>query len=389
MIIKVKNNLTEDAPKTYLSHAEEGTTALRWKNYSGFTANWGIQVGETGEERTEVRVLGTAAVSGTAGTITAATSYAHPADTPVYATKYDQIVFKRSTAGTAGTATAMTDGTITIQADSEFTQFDDTSGSATYGYRTCFRSSGLATNGSDSDWLTPSGHPFYSLGKLRERIRSKAPNSASLVDDDIDDWTNEWLESLVNAAIDVNESYVIGTVDVAFSGTAQYGTIPGTAEFKGIRRADYTENGSDWYLMTKQELTDFLPSETFNETHPYYHMRGDELGRNPHSNSGTIRLKHYKLATYLDSAGDLLPVCARGYTKSFVQWGEAQARRKDGGAENIAEAEKLEALTPQDVKVTLDWNGPKGKHRSPPIIELPPQIRLISVTPDSVEVEIN
>jgi len=344
MIIQVKNDLAKKARKTYLSHAESGTTALRWKNYSAFQPSWAIQIGETGEEKTEVRVLGTAAIAGTAGTVTAATTYDHPADTPLYAIKYNQVVFERSTAGTSGTAAPMTDGTITIQADSEYTQFDDTSGSASYGYRTYLRNSVLNVTTTESDWLTPSGHPFYSLGKIRARIRSKAPNGDSLLADDIDDWTNEWLESMVNAAIDVNEDYVLGTVNIAFTGTTQYGTIPGTCDFKQVRRAWYSEDGSDWSQMTKQEYTDFHPTETFDETHPYYHMRGeDEIGRNPHGGAGTIQLSYYKLATILDSDGDLLPMCLRGYTKSFVQWGEAQARRKDGGADNILEAEKLEA----------------------------------------------
>src|SRR3990167_3036801 len=105
MIVKSENNLHIGAPHTYLSNAEQGTTVLRWKNPSGFSPSWAIQIGETRNEQSEVRVLSTGNPSGgTAGTVTSATSYEHPADTLVYAIKYDQVVFERNTGGTTGGA---------------------------------------------------------------------------------------------------------------------------------------------------------------------------------------------------------------------------------------------------------------------------------------------
>jgi len=130
MIIRARNILADDSPKTYLTNKESaGTNVLRWKNPNAFEASWAIQVGETGEEQTEVMILGTSTPAGTAGTLTANTLYEHPADTPLYAVKFDQIVFEQSTVGTAGTAVPLANGTITLQADHKFTQFDDTTGS--------------------------------------------------------------------------------------------------------------------------------------------------------------------------------------------------------------------------------------------------------------------
>ena len=55
MIIKTTNNLTINAPRTYLTNPEvSGTNVIRWKNPNGFNASWAIQLGETGEEQTEV-----------------------------------------------------------------------------------------------------------------------------------------------------------------------------------------------------------------------------------------------------------------------------------------------------------------------------------------------
>jgi len=341
MIIKAANNLTTGAPKTYTSGSmASAVTVVPWKNSAAFTASWAIQLGETKEEQSEIRVLGTSTPAGTAGTVTEATSFSHPADTPVYAVKFDKVIFKCATAGTAGTATAITDGTVSIDPSQDFTQFDHTSGSASYAYKACYYASVLDQSSADSDWITPSGLQLYSQGNIRQRVKDKLTVDTYITDSMINDWINEWLERMTNAAIDVNEDYAIGTANIAFSGTAQEGTIT-SEDFKQVRRAWYTEDGVDVYQMTKQEMIGFSPSEMFNSTHPYYYMKGDNIiGRNPHDSSGTIQLSYYKLNPVLDSDADLLPNSMRGYSNSFVQWALSQAYRKD---HKIKEATELES----------------------------------------------
>ena len=348
MIIKTTNNQFEKAPKTYLSSAlASGGTTVTVKNINSFSDNWNVQIGDIGHEKTEVIEIEGAPASG-AINLAAAITYDHPSDTPVYCIKYNQIIFKQSTTGTAGTATAMANGTMNITPDWKFTQFDDTGGSASYAYKTAYRSTGLTTNSSDSDWITPAGYDFYSLAKIRQRVKDKMVNPDKVDDDKLDDWINEWMESMNNAAVSVNEDFALGTVDLAYSGTAQYATISGTCNFKSVRRAWYTENGTDWAQMTKQEYTDFSPNETFSETHPYYHMKGDdELGRNPHESSGTVRLTHYKNPSVLDSDADSLPYSMRAYTGSFVKWGLAQSYRNDNKP-NDAERLEMQAEAERD-----------------------------------------
>src|SRR3990167_11552438 len=108
MIIRADNLLHLNAPKTYLSNAEvSGTNILRWKNPSGFQLSWAVQVGEVGQEQTEVVVLSTGNPSGgTAGTITTNSLYEHRADTPIYAIKSNQVVLERNTGGTTGGTSA-------------------------------------------------------------------------------------------------------------------------------------------------------------------------------------------------------------------------------------------------------------------------------------------
>ena len=55
----------------------------------------------------------------------------------------------------------------------------------------------------------------------------------------------------------------------------------------------------------------------------------------------------------------------------------------------LGEEKKINLLKPEEVVVTLDINAAMGKYKLPPSVKLPPQIKLISVKPDSIEVEIN
>ena len=330
MIIKNTNSLAIDTPRTYLTNLEAaGTNVIRWKNPNGFFASWAIQIGDLNEEQTEVILLGASTPAGTAGTLAASTLYEHPADTPVYAIKYNQVVFERSTTGTVGTATPMTDGTVTYQADHSYTIFDDTTGSQTYSYRTRFRNSVLAVTTSQSDWLTPSGFDFYSLARIRERIKRKLWDATFITDDTIiDDWINEWKDEMSNAVIALNEDYAIGTVDIAF-GTAGLGTIT-TTDFSQIRRIDITYNGQDFYFSTKQNVNDYDPNQVFSSVHPYHNWMGDTVFQvKPPESGGTARIAFYRFGTTMVNDTDVLPLPMRSYTKSFVDYGLSQAYLKD------------------------------------------------------------
>ena len=195
MIVRNLNDLDTNASPTYLANDEvAGTTVIRAKNTTGFTNGWAIQIGKTGEDRTEV-VLGTVTNVGTFSVATL--DFDHSKDTPLFPIKYNQVVFEKSTAGTAGTATPITNGTIEYQADAfdqqtgqSYTLFDDTNGTTTDAYKTYFRNSTLAVNSTESDWITSAGFTFYSLGKIRSRVREKLWDSNFAADGEIDNWIN-------------------------------------------------------------------------------------------------------------------------------------------------------------------------------------------------------
>lgn len=337
MIVKTRNLLAVSSPKSYLSNNESaGTNIFRIRNTAGFGSSWAIQIGETGAEQTEVLLL-SGSPGGTIGTSTANSTYEHSADTPIYAIKYDQIVFEVSLTGTAGTAAPLTNGTITYQADSEFTQFDDTAGSTTYAYRTFFRNSALAVNSTESDWITPAGFSFYSLANMRQRAKDKLWDAGYIKDDlTIDNWLNEIKDEFVTTLTTLNESYAIGTSQTAFDGTSGYGTIT-TADFTQAKQFWVTYDGVDDFESTRIDLSEIKPNAVYNSTLPRHAWRGDTVFQVlPVESGGTAKITFYRFGSILVEDTDELPLPLRPYTKAFVNYALAQALFKDGKTNEYA-----------------------------------------------------
>ena len=333
MIIKVQNSLDLTAQVTYLTQQENlGTTAFHVRNATGFAANqWAIQAGKTGEEKSEILVISGGAPSGTTLSLGTASVLDHPTDTPIYAIKYDKVIFNRSTSGTSGAAVPFTSSTVSITPDSNYTQIDDTSGAASYAYKAQYYNSITGGTSSMSDWITSSGYNFYSLAKIRQRVRSKLFNSSYIPDDSvIDDWTNEYLEMMTNSAIDVDESYSMGTTNLTWSGTAELGTITAT-DFKQIGRMWMTNDGGvNFYEAQKMRLNEYDPQQIFNASLPRYYMYDETVvGRKPADSTGSANIHYYKLQAVLVNEADLLPQSMRGYTNGFVEYGLAMAYQKD------------------------------------------------------------
>jgi hypothetical protein len=348
MIIQQPNPQTQDLPKTFVSVSIGTVTSIPIKNINSFTASWGVQIGETGEEQTEVQVLNGTTPAGTALGIRGTTSFSHSLDTPVYPIKFNQVIFKRSVTGTAGTAVAITDGTVDIQADSQFTQFDDTSGATTYAYKTAYYNSVLAVSSDDSSWILPAGNSQYSLSRLRQRIRDKLFNSAFVSDDTLTDWINEWKDQLTNTAIKVNKAYAIGTTSISFNAGQQYGTIT-NADFKTLNRVWFSDSsGTSTVNASQIIMTDFSPTDIYSSDRPKFFYQGDNIiGRLPYDYTTTATILYSKLNVNLVNDSDELPVPMRGYTKSFIDYAMAQAYMKDNNQEaatpfmQMAENERL------------------------------------------------
>lgn len=352
-----------------------GTNIFRIKNTNSFGSSWAVQLGNTGEAQAEVLLLSGDPGAGTLGTTTANSRFEHPADTPIYAIKWNQVVFEVSTTGTAGTAVQHANGTITItpnnwdwETQKSYTLFDDSDGSVSYTYKTYLRNSAIPLTSTESDWIviTPS---FYSLSYLRNRVKDKLWNPQFVVDRVVDNWINEWKDEMTNAVVQVNEDYALGTVNVAF-GTNGYGTIT-TTDFKYPRKMEVTYDGSTYVLSTKQPISEFSPNSEFNSSRPQHNWEGDNVFQvKPSSTAGTAKVYFYRTGTPMINDTDELPYPMRSYTKSFVDYGLAQAFQKDGKMPE-AEARLAEARFQKDMFV--NQLTPRDK-TGPTMIELIEQI---------------
>jgi len=168
MIINLSNQLTQQdgIQITYAAGtASAGGTQMPVKNPAGFTNQWAVQIGQTGEETAEIMILsgapsGTLFNFGTSPSHTAGTLlFGHSPDSPIYQIHYDQVILYRSTAGTGGPFSAI--ATINITPDSLYTQYDDTLGAAGYAYYAQYYNSVTTDLSGSSSVFIPGGPTFY------------------------------------------------------------------------------------------------------------------------------------------------------------------------------------------------------------------------------------
>lgn len=330
MILSVENLLDQlvTTPNSYTSSApSSGGTTVPVRNINSFSNQYAIQIGKTGQEQSEIQVV-SGVPSGTALNTAGTLRFDHPIDTPVFNIHYDKIIFKRSTTGTAGTAVALTDGTVAITPDSRFTEFNDTTGLSTYAYKTQYTNSVSGDLSSESDWFTPEGLSFYSLGKIRERVKNRLYNATYIKSNDvIDEWINEWLEELNTAAIKVNKDYLLGTVDVAL-GTAGFGTIT-AADFMYPRKIEITTDGVSFIPSTLIPINEYSENDVFSGNRPRHSWQGDTVFRILPSDGGTARITYSKGEPVLVDDTDELPYPMRRYSRSFVRYGLSCAYEND------------------------------------------------------------
>jgi len=330
MLIQIENQLDKQAQYSYLSsQVNAGTNVFPVKNISNFQPAWAVQIGATGEEQSEIRVLSAGAISGTTLTTTANLSYSHPQNVPVYNVHYDKYIVLRSITGTAGTATPLTNGTISITPDSLYTDFDDPTGITSYAYRVQYYNSSNGDTSIESDWFSPGGPSFYSKQKLRDRVREGMYNTEYIKKDDIiDDWMNEWLEEMNTAAVKVNQDYLLGTTSVSF-GTAGLGTIT-VDDYMKARKFEVTYDGVTYGTASRININEYDDNTVFGGAIPRYSWQGDTVFQVlAKGTGGTARITYSKGEALLDEETDELPYPMRKYTRGFIYYARSIAYEKD------------------------------------------------------------
>lgn len=361
MLLQVQNNLDQQPSTLYSFLSTAGTaggTALPVKNTNGFNAQWAVQLGKTGEETAEI--LNIDNIGGTVLNTSGTARFPHAIDTPVYQTHYDQVIFLRSTTGTQGTATALS--TVSITPDSFYTEYNDSSGVATYAYQTQYYNSITGDLSGTSSWFVPGGPTFYSLQKLKDRVKHDLYSSNFIKDDaTITDWINEWVEIMTNAALKVNQGYSVGTASSAF-GTAGIGTITEPL-FKYASKIEITFDGVNYVNSTEIPLNQFGAQDTFSSSFPRHSWRGNTTFLVlPQGVAGTALMTLGELSTQLTNDTDELPQFLKSYTTGCIEYVLYKAYtldQKDTSAEPhyqkflVSKNSFITEITPRD------YTGPK------------------------------
>ncbi|MDE1868045.1 MAG: hypothetical protein KGI08_10105 [Thaumarchaeota archaeon] len=333
MLINIDNSSLfkqQSNQQTYVSSAiVAGGTSSPVKNIAGFNNQWAASLGNIGEETAEIMIIsgtpaGTQLNFGTSPSHTAGTLlFGHNIDTPIYQIHYDQIVISRSTAGTAGPFSAL--ATVSITPDSLYTQYNDSTGASTYAYYAQYYNSVSGDISGSSSIFTSSGPTFYSLQKIRSRIKGKLYSSGFIRDDPtINDWINEAYEELTNSAIKVNQTYMLGTATYAF-GTTGIVTITDTT-FKNVQKLEVTWDGQTYIPSTRIELRDFSEADFFNAFTPRHAWLGETTFEVlPHNSAGTAKVYYSQRFTPLINDSDEVTQTLKAYTRAFVEYGLAQA----------------------------------------------------------------
>lgn len=357
MLLSVENNLSR-LPSSQVSFLSTNVTAggTVWpvKNINAITNQWAQQVGQTGEERAEI-VIVSGAPSGTAFNSSGTAKYAHPLDTPVYQIHYDKIIFLRSDTGTAGTATAI--ATVSITPDSFYTQYDDTSGVASYAYQTQYYNSVSGDTSGTSPWFIPGGPAFYSRQRLRDRVKANLYNANFIGDDDtIHDWIYEWTEEMTNTALKLNQAYSLGTAAYSF-GTAGLGTITEPL-FKYASKIEITYDGVTYLPSTEIPFNRFSATDYFSANAPRHAWQGDTIFHIlPESTGGTVRMTLGNLSSEMTEDSDELSQFLRGYTRGCLEYCLYRAKnldQKDADADKHyakhlgIKADFVKEMTPRD-----------------------------------------
>lgn len=342
MLISIANNLTQinQIQQTYLqSNVVSGAGSVSVKNIAGFVNGWAVQIGQTGEETAEIINLnllngvtnqeftfGTS-LANTAGTLL----FNHNNDAPIYQVHYDSIVVNRSTSGSAGTFSPI--GTIPITPDSQYTNYDDSAGAQTYAYYTQYYNSLTGDLSGSSSIFVPGGPTFYSLQKLRQRVKDKLYSAGYIRDDSLyTDWVNEWYELMSNAAIKVNQDYLLGTNQYTF-GTNGLGTVTDPYFKPNVVKVEVTWDGVNYLQSSKLAVREYTEQDylDFPISEPQHAWIGETVFEIlPHSQGGTAKLTYPQRFVPLVNDTDEITQTLKAYTTSCVEYCQSVAYGLDG-----------------------------------------------------------
>ena len=173
--------------------AAGSSVSLTLDDNKNFTNADYLLFGEIGKPKSEIAKINTAVTLGTTVVVDTLT-YAHPIGTPVYKIPYNQVKFYRA-ATLAGSKSLLSGGTVTIDAQNEYTTFVDSTNSTGYLFFTLYNAT-TATESGYSAGFNYGTIPYGSRIKIREFVTSKH------------NWAKELDEVTFNSLCDFAESEI-------------------------------------------------------------------------------------------------------------------------------------------------------------------------------------
>lgn len=319
MVIPVYNPSVENLERTFLSQGiSAGTTALVVDNNNGIIQNDRIMVGEMGRERTEIVTVTGAVTAGTALTI-GATTFPHEADEPVTKLRFDSVKYYRSTTGSTGTYTLISTVAMDVDNEALLTNYDDTTGLATYYYEVSYYHSVSTLESSLSDPIAGSGYSRSSVGFMIDEILREVTDEQEGFTSrtEILGWFNEVNDDLLTRT---KKPYAFMHTRTVQTRTAGATTLAFPSDMWKFDRMDYrytdTSNVVTTYPVRVKGLSEFRnsygDSSGGNANNELQFIALDDTTdvfrlwpRSSTTLAGVFYTYYWKTFTQLDSEGDL------------------------------------------------------------------------------------
>lgn len=283
--------LTTSTPFSYLgNNYASGVSSFVLTNVNRFAAADYILLGEFGSEESEILKISTVTAATRTIVTTANSKYAHAQDTKITVLKYNQIKFYRDTVSTGATAVLL--ATQDIDADSEYTNYYDTTNTTGYGFFSFY-------NETTTD-LTTFSNPIpytdftlYSAKKIFDSFFSllNMQEKNLITDSDAFLWLNEAYNRTVNALNLVNTSYMATSVNITTtSGTAEYALESDFSDVISLTDSD----GDAVEKVDMNQVAEYRDGDKLSSSDPGYYLRGAYIGFIPTPTSTVVFTMYYK-----------------------------------------------------------------------------------------------
>lgn len=383
MVIAAENPSTDDLERSYLIKPySAGVTELKIQNADRFPAGAKLLIGHLGHEGSEVVTQSGAAASDSQTLTISATKFPHSIDDPVFVLRFDQVRFYRSTTGKTGTYTLLTTVDVDVDNDQLATYYDDTTGLATYYYKSALYDSVGAREATQSDPVGGGGYTRGEVGKFIEEflVEIGDKDDSQGLRDQIITWLNDCSDDLL---LRTKRPYTFLTSRTVLNTVADAETVALPDDFWKLNDFEYiytpdSDTNLDYPVRripyeefrrktenNNADNSDKLQLITIDETMEVFRLYPIPLT----SQTGVIYLYYYTKFATIDSEGDTFQTpTPRPYKMYCLEQYHRMKSRTDSS--QIALADRYERKYEGEVgklprSKQFDSGSPKGFRFAP------------------------